>query len=260
MSTQGVAGTTFTAEVTGGSVENLNRVATGEMDMGMAMGTTLAKALEGDAADRFAGIRVIAPLYPNVAHFLVRPGSAIATFGELLGKRLSIGVAGSGTEQMSRDLLTAYGLSVENVEPRYLSFSESAAALRDGAIDAALLSVGYPAAAVLEATTAGVRLVGLQPDGIDSLMARFPYYRPASIPAGVYPGVDEALPTAAVLNWLFADEALEDAIIETLLEILATRRDELGQVNAIAAQIDLGNLGEAPLPLHPAAAAWMAAR
>ena len=88
---------------------------------------------------------------------------------DLAGGRVSVGAAGSGTEQMSRQILEAYGFSYDDVQPQYLTFNESATALKDGAIDAAIISVGYPAAAVLEATTTGgARLLAMEPDRIRS--------------------------------------------------------------------------------------------
>lgn len=258
MLSERVEGMRFTAEVTGGSVENLNRVASGDIDLGMAIGTTLAKAMEGPEATRYDSLRIVAPLYPNLAHLLVARGSGIESLRQIAGKRVSVGAAGSGTEQMSRDLLSVLGLALNDIKPRYLSFSESSAALRDGSIDAAMLSVGYPAAAVLEATTASnVRLIGLESGQLEMLIRRFPYYAPATLPAGAYPGVHTELPTVSMMNWIFATVDLEAEIATAVLESLSEGLEQLQQVNQIAAQIDLGALSRAPLPLHPATAAWL---
>jgi TRAP transporter TAXI family solute receptor len=245
---------TFTAEVTGGSVENLNRVANGEIDLGLAIGTTLAKALGGPDSSRYSTVRVVAPLYPNTTHILTAGGSDISTVADLRGRRVSIGSAGSGTEQLARDLLLAAGIDIGEIDARYLSFGESSAALRDGAIDAAVLSVGYPAAAVLEATTTiDAQLVGIGDAMLAELLERFPYYEAAVIPAGAYPGVDLPVATVAVRNWIISDAALDPAIVTAMLALLTERRDELVRVNEIARQIDPLALGRAPLPLHDAA-------
>jgi uncharacterized protein len=67
----------------------------------------------------------------------------------------------AGTEALSQHVLAAFGLTYDDITPRYLSFAESSSALQDGAIDGAIISVGYPAAAVLEATTtSNIRLSG----------------------------------------------------------------------------------------------------
>ena len=233
----------YTAEVTGGSVENVNRLREGQIDMGFALAVTAYEA---------------APLYPNVVHVLVPRGSSANSLAELAGARISVGAAGSGTEQMARQILEVYGLTYDDVEARFLTFSESAASLRDGAIDAAIISVGYPAAAVLEATTTGgARLIPIEAERMGALRDLYPYYSAGEIPAGAYPGVREAIPTVAMMNWIVAREELDPAVVELLLDILRDEREALAQVHEMAGQIRVEDLAQAPIPLHPGARTWL---
>jgi len=249
----------YTAEVTGGSVENVNRLREGQIDMGFALSVTAYEAYEGgeDYPTPFRGLRVVAPLYPNLVHILVPRGSSVTSLGDLEGGRISVGSAGSGTEQIARQILEAYGLSYQEVDARYLTFSESAASLRDGAIDAAIISVGYPAAAVLEATTTGgARLIPVEGERIQALRSRYPYYSSGVIPAGVYPGVGESIPTVAMMNWIVAREDLDREVVQNLLGILRDEKADLEQVHEMVRQIDLATLADAPIPLHPGAVGW----
>jgi TRAP transporter TAXI family solute receptor len=253
----------FTAEVTGGSVENVNRIVAGQIDLGFALAVTAFEAYNGseDFPVPARGLRIVAPLYANLTHVLVRGSSPASSLSDFRGRRISVVSAGSGTEQVSEQLLSNHGLSYDEVDVRYLTFSESAAALRDGAIDAAILSVGYPAAAVLEATTTGgVRLLGIDAERAAVLREQHPYYSPGEVPAGAYPGVSEAIPTVAMMNWIVADETLDDDVVVALLNILDTDRVSLEQVHEMAQQIDLGRLADAPIPLHPATERWRAER
>lgn len=248
----------YTAEVTGGSVENVNRVLAGQIDLGFALSVTVFESHGDGAADApGARLRVVAPLYPNLIHVLVREGAGITALADFRGMRVSVGSAGSGTEQTSRQLLATAGLSYDDVDEQYLSFSESAAALKDGALDAAILSVGYPAAAVLEATTTGgVTLLPLSPAEVAAVTTVHPYYDPASIPSGVYPGVGEPIPTVAMMNWVVARDDLPGEIVASLLNILGGESVPLERVHEMARQIDLAALARAPAPLHPAAQGW----
>ena len=242
-------------------MENVNRLREGQIDLGFALAITVYEAYHGglDYDAPFRDLRVVAPLYANLIHVLVPRGSSVKSVGELAGARISVGAAGSGTEQVARQILEAYGLSSDDVEARYLTFSESAASLRDGAIDAAIISVGYPAAAVLEATTTGgARLIPLDPDRIEALRSEYPYYSSGVIPQGSYPGVSRDIPTAAMMNWIVATEQLDSDVVETLLEVLRDDRRALGQVHEMAGQIDLAALAESPVPLHPQAERWLA--
>ena len=251
----------YTAEVTGGSVENVNRLREGQIDMGFSLAVTVYEAYHGgeDYEAPFETLRVVAPLYANLVHVLVPRGSRVTSLGELAGARISVGAAGSGTEQVARQILEAYGLSYDQVEARYLSFSESAASLRDGAIDAAIISVGYPAAAVLEATTTGgARLIPVDPERIDELRSIYPYYSHGVIPEGSYPGVTTDVPTVAMMNWIVAREDLDEDVVVNLLRIFQEDRASLAQVHEMAGQIDLALLDEAPIPLHPGVERWRA--
>lgn len=253
----------YTAEVSGGSIENINRLASGQMDLAFVLAVSAYQAQNGggDFAEPVGGLRILAPLYPNLTHVLVPAGSDAGSLADMAGKRVSVGAAGSGTEQMSRHLLEAHGLTYDDIDPRYLTFTESSAALRDGAIDAAIISVGYPAAAVLEATTtAGVRLLPVDPGVVAEMRAVHPYYATAEIPAGAYPGVDQAIPTAAVLNWIVGMDSLDDEVVSILLNILANDRVSLEQVHDMAKQIDLDRLGDPPIPLHAATERWLSDR
>jgi hypothetical protein len=250
----------FTAEVSGGSVENINRLAARQMDLAFVLAVTAFQGQqgEGDFTQAVSDLRILAPLYPNLTHVLVSGKSAAETIADFGGMRVSVGAAGSGTEQMSRHLLEAHGLTYDDINPQYLSFAESSTALRDGAIDAAIISVGYPAAAVLEATTTGnVKLLPVTAEGVEALRSVHPYYTTGEIPAGTYPGVEEAVPTVAVINWIVALESLDDDVVTTLLSMLADDRASLEQVHAMAKQIDLDRLVDSPIPLHPAAVRWM---
>ena len=255
-------GRRYTAEVTGGSVENVNRILQGQIDLGFALSVTVFRTYQ-DAAEGEPGrrLRVVAPVYPNRIHILVRDGAGIESLADLRGARVSVGSAGSGTEQTSREILASQGLGYDDVDEEYLSFSESAAALKDGALDAAILSVGYPAAAVLEATTAGgVELLALAPDEVAALVDERPYYEAARIPSGVYPGVSEPVPTVAMMNWLVARDDLPVEIGAALLNILGQERVNLERVHPMAGQIDLSALERAPAPLHESALRFRAAR
>ena len=253
----------YTAEVSDGSVENVNRLGSGQMDLAMAIASTVYQAQngEGDFAEAISGLRAIAPLYPNVTHILVPAASEARSVADFADQRVSVGAAGSGTEQLARHVLNAHGLTYDDLEPRYLSFAESSAALRDGSIDAAIISVGYPAAAVLEAsTTANMRLIGIEESVLEEMFVEHPYYSTGVIPSGAYRGVEEDVLTLAVMNWVISMESLDDDVVTTLLNIFADDRVSLEQVHDMAKQIDLDLLHAPPIPLHPAAQRWLSQR
>jgi hypothetical protein len=253
----------YTAEVSGGSEENINRLAQGQMDLAMVIGMTAYQAYEGEGSftQPLTELRALAPLYPNVTHVIVRAGLPVNSIADFAGLRVSVGAAGSGTEALSRHMLEAHGLTYDDISPRYLSFAESSTALQDGAIDAAIISVGYPASAVLEATTvADMRLIGVEEDVMNAMLEEHPYYTRGEIPGGAYRGLEETIGTIAVMNWIVALESLDDEVVEILLNMMENDRVALEEVHDMAKQIDLGLMARPPIPLHSAAEAWFSQR
>ena len=252
----------YTAETSGGSVENVNRLRNRQTDLAFATGNTVYEAATGgqDYDEAVAELRILAPLYPNIAHVLVSRGSAATSVADIRGQTVSVGPAGSGTEQMARQILAAFDLTYDDLTPRYLSFNESASALKDNAIQAAFISVGYPAAAVLDATTiGGARLLTLEDEKLEVLRRRHPYYSRSTIPQGTYPGMDGEVITAGVLNWIVAMADLPGDVVDHVLRLLDEEREELGQVHETVKQIRMESLLVAPIEVHRTTQEWITA-
>lgn len=251
----------FTAEVTAASVENVKRLERNQIDVGFAISLTVFQAYNGspDFPAPMRNLRIVAPLWPNPLNVLVGGSSPIRGVADLQGRRVAVGSAGSGTEQVARELLEAWGIIYEEIQPFYLGFTEASAAIRDGSVSAAFLEVAYPAAAVLEATTTGnVRLLPIEGPQLQSFLEEWPVFFATNIPAGSYPGVDTDIPTIAELNWVIAREDLDPEIVTAILDILKQERERMILVSPVVEQIDLEELRRAPIPLHSATAAWVA--
>lgn len=111
----------------------------------------------------------------------------IKTVADLKGKVVSIGAAGSGVYFNAIDILGAYGLTEKDIKPTYQSFGDSANALKDGKIDAGFIVAGAPTTAITDlATTKKVYLVSLDQEHVNQLIAKSPYYAPATIAKSVY--------------------------------------------------------------------------
>jgi TRAP transporter TAXI family solute receptor len=251
----------FTAEVTGGSVENVNRVANGEMDLGLSMMTTIHRAYNGgpDFPEPLSRLRLVAPVYPNRVHIVAARNSPVQSVSELRGRRVAVGSPGSGTEQVAREVLAAYDLTYDDIDVRYLSFRESSDALRDRAVDAAFFAAGYPVSAVLEVMTSrAARLLPIDREHQRILTERFQYYRDGVIPSEAYPGVEEDVSTITVMNWIVGRDDLDPSVVRLMLDLLRNNRADLEQVHEIARQIDLDVLLESTsIPFHTETERWV---
>src|ERR1700704_3320476 len=104
-----VPGVSATAEVTGGSVDNLKLIGSGKPYIAFAMTDASQDAFRGE--DKFKGnkvpLRTLMVLYPNRMHVVTVEGRGIARMVDLKGKRVSTGSPGSATEVMAFRLIEA---------------------------------------------------------------------------------------------------------------------------------------------------------
>ena len=112
------------AVATNGSVANVNGIVGGSMESGFSQADINAWAFTGtgiyEGKPKIEELRVIANLYPESVHVIVKKGANIKSLADLKGKRVSIDEPGSGTLVNARALLAAYGVSERDIRPEYL--------------------------------------------------------------------------------------------------------------------------------------------
>lgn len=243
-------------QTTGASVENINLLAQGKIEMAFVMSDALSQALAGEVSfDKpVENISQVATLYPNVVQIITKEGSGIKTVEDLKGKRVAVGDQNSGVEVNARQLLEGYGITYDDLQVDYLGYAEAASGLTAGTIDAAFLTSGLPNASVLELTeTLGIELVSVDPKKIAEIAKEHPYFISYEIPAGTY-GNEESIMTAAVPNALVVRSDLSEADVYKLTKALFENLDKLENSHQAAKEITLDGAVESIIaPLHPGA-------
>lgn len=259
-----VPGWQATAEVTGGSVDNLKLVGTGKADLGFSMADAAWDAYAGN--EKFAGrklpLRTLMVLYPNRMHVVTTESTGIASMQDLSGKRVSVGSAGSATEIMAVRVLEAYGLA-DAVKRERLSVNESVNAMKDGKIDAFFWAGGVPTAAVTDlAATPGVKIRLIDHgDAVEAMNKRYgPLYSANVIPKAIYAGMAKDATNATVWNVLVANAAMSDEVAYTIVKTVFERKPELVAVHKEfgTLSLDYQTKGASALPFHPGAIRYFA--
>ncbi len=191
-------------ESTGGSVYNLNTIAIGELDMGVAQSDQQYDALKGLNKFSEAGpnkdLRAVFSVHPEPFTVVARTDSGIKSFSDLKGKRVNIGDPGSGQRATIEVIMAKYGWTIKDFKlASELKAAEQSSALCDNKVDAIVYVVGHPNGSIQEATTAcDATVVNVAGKEVDELIAENPYYRSATIPAGMYRGNDKDVKTFGV--------------------------------------------------------------
>ena len=256
-------GLRVTVESTGGSVFNINAVLGGDLDFGVAQSDRQYEAVHGLAEWKTKGkqakLRSVFSLHPETFFLVASQGSGITGYPGLKGKAVAVGNPGSGTRQNTKDILAAYGLSLESLgRAEGLKASESAKVLQDGRVDAFAYTVGNPAGLIKESTSGRVkvRFLAATDQALARLLQGRPYYVKALIPVHFY---EQALnkkdvPTFAVKATFVTRAGMPDevvyAITKTVFKNLAALKKLHPALEVLRPQDMLQGLSA---PLHPGA-------
>jgi len=251
--------TAVTAEVTGGSVDNLKLIATGRSDIGFSMVDTAWEAATG--AGKFkekVPMRTLAVVHPLVMHVVTIEGRGIEKMSELKGKRVSTGPPGSGTEVMAIRILEAYGISTKDIRQERLSVSEAANALKDRKIDAFLHAAGLPLPAVTDVSaTPGIRLKLIDhAESVEAMAKKYgPIYARGRIPSKTYVGQERESLTANVWGVLYVNENMSEKLAYDIVKTLFDKQGDLVLAHRESANMTLENqtIGASPVAWHPGA-------
>ena len=224
------------AVATGGAVDNVNLMSTGEVQVALNAANINYMAASGtlSGVEKQDNLRAICTLYPSVIHFLVSKNSGITSFDQLEGTSGAVGAAGSGSECYSYDILKYYGYDYrekKDIEPVFTASSGAVDLFKDGHIDWAFFPLGVPGANVLDLAMAGkINILPIEGEDRDNIINEYGYYSPYTIPGGTYQGFDEDIDTIACTITLTVDASVDE---ETVYQITKCIWENIGEVQQI---------------------------
>jgi TRAP transporter TAXI family solute receptor len=261
-----IPGMQATAEVTGGSVDNLKLIGSGKPYIGFTMTDASLDAYRGE--DKFKGkkipLKTLMVLYPNRMHVVSVEGRGVTKMADLKGKRVSTGSPGSATEVMAFRVIEAAGLDKDkDLKRERLSVAESVNAIKDGKIDAFFWVGGLPTAGVTDlANTPGNKLKMIDhAEVVPAMNKKYGnLYVEDIIPKNIYKGMDSDNKQATVMNILVANETMDDKTAYNIVKTIFDKRDDLIAVHKEAINFKLENQksNATPIPFHPGAVKYFA--
>ena len=232
------------AQSTTASVDNMKLLRDGKADVAFTLADTAFDAVNGSgsfaAPEKKVDAKVLAVLYSNLTHLVVKEGSGINTVNDLRGKDVSVGSPGSGTEIIANRTLEAYGLDpAKDINRQKLGAADSANNLRDNKIQAFFFSGGLPVPAVLELST-GTKLKMLDlSDSISKMSAKYGnFYFPITIPKSTYNTAADVI-VSGVANLLVVPSTFDPAFAQAILATMFDNKADLVNVHAAAKELTL---------------------
>ena len=257
------AGIDVTVVSTDGSKANIQGIDAGDYQLGTVQSDVMAYAWAGtrsfESDGKVDSFRVVAGLYAEAVQ-LVTLNPDIKSVADLRGKKVSIGAPGSGVYFNAVDVLAAAGMTVEDIQPQYQSFGDSADALKDGLIDAAFVVAGAPTPAITElCVSKQAYLVPIDGEVAAKMMQDCPFYTTYVIPAGTYQGQDKDITTVTVKATLIVSASASEDDVYKLTKAIFDNMDAIAKENAKGKELSLENATEGmTAPFHKGAAKYFA--
>ncbi|MDG1282736.1 MAG: TAXI family TRAP transporter solute-binding subunit [Pseudorhodobacter sp.] len=252
-----------TAPSTGGSIANINAIAAGDMDMGVAQSDWQFHAFNGSSQFEGKGVpklRAVFSVHGEPFTVIARKDANIASFDDLKGKRVNVGNPGSGQLATMEVVLAAKGWTMADFSlASELKPAEQAAALGDNKVDAIIYTVGHPNGSIQEAvSTVEANLVPVEGEAIDKLIADNPFYAKASVPGGMYAGSPDDTPTFGVKATFVTSEDVPEDVIYQVVKAVFDNFDRFKGLHPAFANLKEEEMIADGLsaPLHPGAAEY----
>ena len=250
-----------TVESTGGSVFNVNAVMAGDLEFGVVQSDRQYQAVNGMAEWKDKGkqsnLRAVFTIHPESITLVAADDSGINSIQDLKGKRVNIGNPGSGQRQNSIDALEAAGLDwKKDIKAEGVKAAEAPGLLQDGRIDAFFYTVGHPNGNIKEATS-GKRKVHMVPiTGVDSLLAKYPYYAKAVVPMKFYTGASNEgdVETFGVKATFVTSSKVPDEVVYAITKEVFDNFEAFKKLHPAYGVLTKKNMLEGmSAPIHPGA-------
>jgi len=246
-----------TSQATSGGGENVTLVSTAKADMGIAAGADLHEAYYGVGlwkGKQTTNFRIVGNSLNAVTNCVVMDKSEIKNLKDLDGKKVSIGSPGSASAGFAERFLVEAGV---NVRKQFLAGGEAATALKDGQLDAYIWAPSMPAPDVVDLTsTSSIRLIDLgTPAKAIGFYDRYKFFRPFTIPKGMYKGVDYDVYTVLTGTYWIVSKDLPEDLVYQMAKIAYTNVEALtksfGPLKVM--QANESSIAGIDVPLHAGA-------
>ncbi|MBR9891983.1 TAXI family TRAP transporter solute-binding subunit [bacterium] len=249
------------AEITGGPVQNVTLVETGEHQLGFVTLGPADEARKGESplmpGVPHEKVRALFPMYQTPLQAAVLASSDIEGFGDLSGKRVGVGPAGgTSATYWTRFFENAEGF--DGVKTSNAGGSDTAGQLKDGLIDAFVYAAGLPTGAYAQlAVENDVRFLSMDDDTLAKMMDIVPAMAPFTIPAGTYEDQPENLQTVSLWNFAITNEAMPESLAYEITKLAMENHDRMVTNHAAAKETLPENvLKNQVIPFHPGAVKW----
>lgn len=252
-------GTQATAQVTGGSLENLQLINDGTCDIGIVQGNNMMDAYEGTGDYEGNAYTNIAALFGGLSkgyfQVVVLDGSPIQSMSDLVGKKVIMGPAGNGAIAVANTIWGKYGFSTDDITATYVAYDDGISQLEDGNCDAVVVQTAIPASSIQQLAAGGhaYRLIPVDQDKADELCEEYGYFGYGTIGASVYDNMPADVDTMYISNMVAVRADLDEELVYEMTKAFFENLETIQNSHKAASELTLETAVKVSIPMHPGA-------
>lgn len=256
-----VDGIKANAESSAASIENIRNLSNGDVDWAISQNEVALLAYKGEGKYKERPVTSLQSVFGTLLSFVqifTAADSSINNVADFKGKRIGVGAPGSGGERVAQKILGHYGLDYKKIKPEFMSNPEMVAALKDGTLDAFVITHPLKSAALLDLTTTfKAKMISIEDE---NFYKKFPYYIKTEVPAGTYKNIDQVkyTPTSRIIMYTSVKSKLtEDQVYRITKGIWENAEEWVNTHPAVKKYTLLEDAVKGiNIPLHPGAAKY----
>ena len=246
-------------QVTGGPVQNMALVHTGDVEFGMTTMGPAREAMDGNSplapGLMHENVRAMFPMYQTPFSITVLASSGIGGISEIPdGSVVGFGPAGSTSDTYFPAMLETLGVEFDK---RNGGWSDLVGQMQDGLIDVIAFAAGIPIPAVsqLEAQTE-IHIIPFSDEERATVLDAFPVAE-FVIPAETYQSLSEDQMAVSMWNFAIANADVPETLVYHVMEIVLGNNERMVQIHR-AARSTLPEFWDRNtfIPFHPGAWKW----
>ncbi len=242
----------------GAGVANVRAIAEGKADFGFGNSISTVDGLAGRAPFETAQENVcnVATLYPQYFQIVANADAGIDSFADVEGKSMAIQPRGNTAEFVTSQMLDVVGLSYDDLSRvSHVSYTDAVSLMRDNNAQVFTLGTTVPASSIMDlASSRDIKLIPISDEEFEKMRELNPGYTKLTIPAGSYPGQDEAVPAVGYATHVIARCDLDEEVVYNLLDGMVENKEDLVSIVRVMSDTTPEVMAtDTGVPMHPGA-------